>query len=432
MKIPNTGQSPYGFRWEGHRLVKCGEEAEVRLLIFNLFAEHRRKAAVARILNDLGLRTRRGSKWSDVAVTRQLTCTSAKGVYAINKTKKDESGKRVERPDSEWDYIQCDPIISDELWNQVQAILNEQRTTSRPSGRKPVHTFSGILRCACGGKMAVPSNSPKYVCGDCRNKIPCEDLEDIFRDQLSFLIRDRPDLFGEPAANGGEQAETESRLAEARETFAGTRREMTHFENLLAGGDISLERFSEVHPPLEEKRKSLSDEIRRLEQTLSRKKSNSPSTDEAESNKSFRDSQILIDHWHSIPVDDRRAIVQTIVSQITIGDGEIEFAYQFPDKSEDLLKDAAVSRQTANPTNGPPESATDPDEPIYIRLPKPGEHCARTGLSRSMLNELILPTKRNKHRPPVKSINLRKGENIKGTRLILWESLKSYLREKEK
>jgi len=67
------------------------------------------------------------------------------------------------------------------------------------------------------------------------------------------------------------------------------------------------------------------------------------------------------------------------------------------------------------------------DEPLYIRLPKPGQQCARTGMTRSALNELILPTVRNSYRPPVESKCLRKREGGKGTRLIVWQSLKEYL-----
>ncbi len=41
--------------------------------------------------------------------------------------------------------------------------------------------------------------------------------------------------------------------------------------------------------------------------------------------------------------------------------------------------------------------------PAFLRLPKCGERCALTGLSRSMLNALILPTAANNFMPPVVS-----------------------------
>lgn len=427
MDAPATGQAPYGFRWNESRLVSNGEEAVIRQTMFELFAEHRRKGSVARILNERGLRTRRGSKWSDVAVSRQLTCSSAKGVYAINKTTSDDSGKRIKRPESDWEYVECERIVSDELWNRVQSILGEQKTTGPPSGKKPVHTFSGILLCTCGGKMAVPSNALKYVCGECRNKITCDDLEDIFCDQLRRLIYDRSDLFGEPPTADRNLADAETRLAEARDEIRKAKREMTHFEKLFAGGDISLERFSEVHPPLEDKRKSLTEEIRRLESTIRRKKVASLSDDESEIGEDSADFQTVVDHWTSVPLEYRRTIVQSLVSQITVGDGEIEFAYQFPGKSEDSSKDVTVSQQMEGPTNGGLAPATNPDDPLYIRLPKTGTRCPRTGLSRSALNSLILPTKGNGYDPPVASKVVRQQGKTRGIRLILWESLKAHL-----
>ena len=65
--------------------------------------------------------------------------------------------------------------------------------------------------------------------------------------------------------------------------------------------------------------------------------------------------------------------------------------------------------------------------PQYIRLPKAGSRCPWTGLSRSKLNQLILPCDENGHCPPVKSLSLRPRGALKGTRLILLESLLDYL-----
>ncbi len=66
--------------------------------------------------------------------------------------------------------------------------------------------------------------------------------------------------------------------------------------------------------------------------------------------------------------------------------------------------------------------------PEFIRLPKPGTLCRWTGLSRSKLNELILPSPLNSFKPPVRSLSLRNRGQIKAVRLIVLESLLGYLR----
>ncbi len=69
-----------------------------------------------------------------------------------------------------------------------------------------------------------------------------------------------------------------------------------------------------------------------------------------------------------------------------------------------------------------------PVRPEFVRLPKPGILCAWTGLSRSKLNELILPCAGNSFRPPVSSKVLRKSGAVRGVRLIILESLLAHLR----
>jgi hypothetical protein len=66
-------------------------------------------------------------------------------------------------------------------------------------------------------------------------------------------------------------------------------------------------------------------------------------------------------------------------------------------------------------------------KPEFIRLPKSGNRCPHTGLSRSKLNQLVLPCKENDFKPPVESKVLRKRGTIRGTRLIVFDSLMEYL-----
>ena len=71
-------------------------------------------------------------------------------------------------------------------------------------------------------------------------------------------------------------------------------------------------------------------------------------------------------------------------------------------------------------SNARPESLY----PEFIRLPKKGKW---TGLSRSKLNQLILPCSQSEFKPPVKSVCLRQRGATKGTRLIVLDSLFNYL-----
>jgi hypothetical protein len=73
----------------------------------------------------------------------------------------------------------------------------------------------------------------------------------------------------------------------------------------------------------------------------------------------------------------------------------------------------------------------DISRPEYIRLPSPGSRDALTNLSRSTLSELILPCPANDHKPPVRSLVIKKRGAVRGIRLINYDSLLDHLRSLE-
>ncbi len=183
---PLGGKAPFGYKWEKKALVVDPVEAPVRRLIYELFLQYRRKMNVARHLNEAGYRARGGAEFHHIAIGRMLRDPTAKGIHRTNYTTTNgKPGGRDLKPEGEWVYTKCEPIVSEELWDQCNAILDDQlKQVKRPS-RKTVHLFSGLVVCHCGTKMYVPSNSPKYTCRKCRTKIGVDDLEEIFQEQSS-------------------------------------------------------------------------------------------------------------------------------------------------------------------------------------------------------------------------------------------------------
>jgi hypothetical protein len=72
------------------------------------------------------------------------------------------------------------------------------------------------------------------------------------------------------------------------------------------------------------------------------------------------------------------------------------------------------------------------EKPVTIRMPRSGQKCPYTGLSRSSLYKLTTPSQENGNCLPVKSFCLRNRGSLRGVRLISFESLCNYLNQQMK
>lgn len=435
MAARHTGQAPYGFRWKDERLVADPNESAVRCLAFELFLEHRRKGTVARELNERGHRSRRGSKWRDVTVGRLLTCPSAKGIYIVNKTMQDAEGHRVDRPENEWEYLFCETIVTEALWEEVNTILAEQAEKAGPPHRKSVQPFGGLVVCGrCGEKMSVPkSNAAKFVCtrSGCGQKFPIADLEEIFMAELAEYLGSRKEALGQILAS-------DAALTEAQAQHDGITREIERLEDeigkthhLYLKNQITTERYGQLHQPLEERLKVLKSEAVKCRRQVDRLTQRAADEDSL-------NIQALLRNWPTLSAQHKRQVAELLLSQIVIDETEIEFSYTF-------TKAPSPPNPTPTPVNQQPTGSPEPKhspglppspdntsavmegQPQYIRLPKSGQLCPYSGLTRSKLNELILPTPRNGHNPQVASKSLRTAGQKRGVRLILLESLMGFL-----
>ena len=122
------GVAPFGYRWERGGLVPDPPEATVRRLMYELFLKHGRKKTVARLLNQAGHRTRRGAEFTDTTVDRLLRDPTAKGWRRANHTRGAGRNRAwTPKPSSAWVWSRVEPIVSEEVWDRVNRLLEQPK-----------------------------------------------------------------------------------------------------------------------------------------------------------------------------------------------------------------------------------------------------------------------------------------------------------------
>lgn len=347
---PLGGAAPFGYRWEGNELLPDEQEAPVRRLLFELFAQHRRRRTVARLLNERGHRTRNGSKFSDTTVERLLRDPTAKGVRRANYTKSRGEGRGWDtKPESEWVLSAVPAIVSAELWDRCNAILDEERKPRRQASTRALHLFGGLVYCAAdGAKMHVPSWSTKYRCPKCRVSIPSEDLEKVFAHQLKAFVFSEDEIAGH-LEQANEQIQAQAALLESLKSERDKlQRGMNKLYELYMNDEISRSGFGERNRPLEERAEQLDDEIPRLQGEVDFRRMQILSSAEIVS-----EAQDLYSRWGDLSLPDRRAIIETITERITFSPDEIHMELNYiPSRSP-----------SATPAERPTSLNSSPEEP---------------------------------------------------------------------
>lgn len=327
---PLGGQASFGYEWKDRKLAPHPDEAPIRKLMSELFLEHRRKKTVARLLNEAGYRTRKGAKFTDTTVERLLRDPTAKGLRRANYTRTPGENKRwVMKPEKDWVFTEVEPIVSEELWARCNAILDERKDGRRPA-KKPVHLFTGVVYCHCGQKMYVPSNTPKYVCYRCRNKIPLGDLEGIFQEQLK-------NFFFSPADIAKYLEEADKTIKDKQELLQALEKELRETKHAMdkiyrayIADELTVQAFGRQYRPLEERVNQLEDQIPRLQGEIDFLKIQYLSSDQV-----LAEARDLYSRWQTLENAEKRKVVENITERIVIGkdDVTIDLCY-LPSSSE--------------------------------------------------------------------------------------------------
>lgn len=317
---PLGGAAPFGYQWKDKQLVVDEKEAPVRKLMYELFREHKRKKTVARLLNERGFRTRNGSKFSDTTVDRLLRDSTAKGIRRANYTRSSDSSKAWElKPESEWVLREVEAIVPEDLWSECNAVLGAQREKGKRTTRRTLHLFAGLTYCACGPKMYVLSSSPKYTCQKCRNKIPKDDLEAVFIEQIKHFSVSPDEISAHlERANTTIQAKAELlKILEAeRQKLRG---EIDKLHDLYQSGMIDKHGFGAKYHPWADRFRQLDDEIPAAQAELDVLKINHLTEEEI-----ILGARDLYERWPALPDEEKRSIIEAITEKIVVGKDEVD------------------------------------------------------------------------------------------------------------
>jgi site-specific DNA recombinase len=181
--------------------------------------------------------------------------------------------------------------------------------------------------------MYVFVRSPKYVCPKCRNKIPIEDMEAIFRDELKnfFVSKDKIDHH---LASANQNLADKKRRVEAHiRQIEKVRAEMRKTYQLYQADQITPEGFGKIYKPLEEQERALASELPKLQGEADALEMRQISANEV-----IAEATNLHQLWPKFAPDEKRRIVESITEKIVVAGDEIDITLSYLPSSEELTK----------------------------------------------------------------------------------------------
>ncbi|MGA2937699.1 MAG: recombinase family protein [Syntrophobacteraceae bacterium] len=173
------GKTAYGYRWNAQELRVETVEAE-KPIVERIFKEYiylnKSIPTITKGLQDDHVPTRSGTKWGDSVVHRILRNPCYTGTYIVNQHITNAKGEVIgEKPESEWVYHDCDPLITPTDWQDLQKKLDKARENNAgaPNPESQKYIADGLLRCGiCGSTMRL-RHTRRNKAGKCHSYYQC-------------------------------------------------------------------------------------------------------------------------------------------------------------------------------------------------------------------------------------------------------------------
>ena len=159
----------------------------------------------------------------------------------------------------------------------------------------------------------------KYRCPDCNNKIPVDDLEAVYREQLREFLLSPEEIDAHAAAAKDAMREKQTLIETIEAELKKLETEDDRLYQLYMADGLSKDDFARRHKPLSARRNQLEEELPRLQAELDVLRIGSVSREET-----LSEAQGLAERWSDLAVEEKRQIVESITERIVVGKEEVE------------------------------------------------------------------------------------------------------------
>ncbi len=322
------GKTPFGYRiGANQKLEVVPEEAETVIQIYRMYLERNMGfRLIARHLNEQGITTRRGGRWSIVGIRDILRNRVYLGTYA-------RFGLRV--PSSHR------AIVPEFIFKRVQEKLNAMPKSPKRAERNPF-LLSGMVYCGyCGSRMTGVNRSQTwlrsrdggrsrktyryYQCQSRTNQSFCQyhtrkadDLETLVMSMLHRYSDAHTDDFASAQGNHDHDAEAAEQAMLTKKLKAMQRKFRSYLDE-TARGDMSLD-------DLREKGGELVRQGRLLERRLALATAELNGELTPEQRRAYRLEALsnMNERWESMELPSRRELLQYLVERIVVYDDHVE------------------------------------------------------------------------------------------------------------
>lgn len=248
---------PFGYDLQDKQLIINEEEAKWVRYIFEQY-QTKGQQTIAGALNDMGIKTKSGSRWRSPVVYTVVTNPIYAGFIRWNYRKASgiKTGNEVIVKGEH------EPIISKEQFDTVQEII--QKRTGKGFKGHTHYPFTGVLKCArCGSPMIGASRKRKhgvyrfYRCtGRFQSKI-C-DMPLISEEVLAKTFLDEVEV---PEYKEVQLPEKEDNTHEIEKKLSKVKSRIERIQDLYLDGDLTKQEYRER---LEKERKKEEELVRQM------------------------------------------------------------------------------------------------------------------------------------------------------------------------